>query len=497
LVVQLVCLAQSDLYWKLGINSALDFNSGIPLLNLNDTCHLDLDDASTGICDKNGGLIFYSNGFEVYNKIDRRMLNGFNFNHGTLSDPYFTSGSYPLIKSTIAIPFPNNTNKFYLFYENMEFFDAGSNKLPNKLRYLVVDISLDSGLGDVTYKDSNLIVNDTLEAGNILGIKHGNGSSYWSIIRHYHSNKFYRVLIDSFGVHRLNDQYIGDAYIDSFSFFGIANTSLNGDKIAYVYQSYHASQNLADGQIDIFDFNRCTGFLSNYRKITLPNTIDTTYAISLCFSPNGRFLYLHDQYKLWQIDLYSTNLLGSKILIANRLQGENYLFWQMKNGPDNKIYVANNGSSKSLHVINYPDSFGLACHFVQKQIQLPSGFIYTTGGLPNEPNFSLGKIDCGVGVQEVANTKEGLVIYPNPCGERFLVTGEKLLVNTIEIMDVLGRTKIVRQAHHNGDVLAVDSPLQRGLGGFELNISNLPNGIYFLKATDEKGKIYNSKFVKE
>jgi hypothetical protein len=106
-----------------------------------------------------------------------------------------------------------------------------------------------------------------------------------------------------------------------------------------------------------------------------------------------------------------------------------------------------------------------------------------------------------VGVQEVANTKEELTIYPNPCSEELLVRSDKLLVNTIEIMDVLGRIMMVRQAHHDGDVLAVDSPLlpnlREGLGGFELNISNLPSGIYFIKATDEKGNVMNAKFVKE
>ncbi|MEN9522356.1 MAG: hypothetical protein RL065_733, partial [Bacteroidota bacterium] len=54
----------------------------------------------------------------------------------------------------------------------------------------------------------------------------------------------------------------------------------------------------------------------------------------------------------------------------------------------------------------------------------------------------------------------------------------------------------------NGNVLAVSpSPLERAgvrsIGGFELNISNLPKGIYFLKATDEKGNVKNAKFVKE
>jgi len=61
------------------------------------------------------------------------------------------------------------------------------------------------------------------------------------------------------------------------------------------------------------------------------------------------------------------------------------------------------------------------------------------------------------------------------------------------VIDVLGRTMMVQQAHHDG----VDSPLQRGLGGFEINVEALQKGIYFIKATDINGNVLNGKFVKE
>ncbi|MFM2049242.1 MAG: hypothetical protein RI955_1790, partial [Bacteroidota bacterium] len=86
------------------------------------------------------------------------------------------------------------------------------------------------------------------------------------------------------------------------------------------------------------------------------------------------------------------------------------------------------------------------------------------------------------GVEEVENSS--FSIYPNPCGEKLLVTGYQLLVNTIEITDVLGRVYSI-------------PPYERGLGGLELNTENLPSGIYFIKATDNKGNVFNAKFVKE
>ena len=67
------------------------------------------------------------------------------------------------------------------------------------------------------------------------------------------------------------------------------------------------------------------------------------------------------------------------------------------------------------------------------------------------------------------------------------------LVNTIEVFDVLGQL-MVRQAYHDNTATA-PSPLERA--GVRLDISNLASGIYFLKATDDKGMVSNAKFVKE
>jgi hypothetical protein len=92
-------------------------------------------------------------------------------------------------------------------------------------------------------------------------------------------------------------------------------------------------------------------------------------------------------------------------------------------------------------------------------------------------------------INEIKSEKNQLSIYPNPCGEKLLVTSEKLLVNTIVITDVLGRICISPSPSERVGV--------RLNGGFEVNISNLPSGIYFLKTTDIKGNILNAKFVKE
>jgi hypothetical protein len=83
-------------YWKLGRHAAVDFISGIGQVPLNDTCKVVFSHSSSTMCDNNGNLLFYSNGIEVYNRLDKIMPNGNNFNHGTISDGYIAQGYLPI-----------------------------------------------------------------------------------------------------------------------------------------------------------------------------------------------------------------------------------------------------------------------------------------------------------------------------------------------------------------------------------------------------------------
>jgi hypothetical protein len=54
---------------------------------------------------------------------------------------------------------------------------------------------------------------------------------------------------------------------------------------------------------------------------------------------------------------------------------------------------------------------------------------------------------------------------------------------------VLGRTCISPSLEERAGV--------RSNGDFSIDVSSLPNGIYFIKATDMNGNMMNGKFVKE
>jgi hypothetical protein len=106
-------------------------------------------------------------------------------------------------------------------------------------------------------------------------------------------------------------------------------------------------------------------------------------------------------------------------------------------------------------------------------------------------------VSVSTGVEQLVNDNEKLMVYPNPCGEKLLVTGYQSrtfgIGNTLEITDVLGRILMVRQAHHDGITVVGHADE----GSISINVETLPSGVYFIKATDKNGNVKIGKFVKE
>ncbi|MEY4877456.1 MAG: hypothetical protein RL708_2606 [Bacteroidota bacterium] len=111
-----------------------------------------------------------------------------------------------------------------------------------------------------------------------------------------------------------------------------------------------------------------------------------------------------------------------------------------------------------------------------------------TSGFMNTPayfcidNFTTADV-AATGINNVAN-ENTLQVYPNPCTKELLVTSDKLLVNTIEVADLIGR--IVFQQINKSSTQQI-----------RVDVSTLPNGIYFIKATDTQGNSSTTKFVKQ
>ena len=409
--------------WMIGYNygnypdNGLDFsNDSLLLFTVERNMQFFLTDAS--ICDTSGELLFYTNGIYIANRNHDSLLNTHDFNSGWGTDFYGEFG-LGIAQGVIIIPIPAKSNKYFLFYETVEpiLLDIGYDYQPLELRYSIIDMSLDSGLGaiDPSNKKKTLMV-DTLTRGRLTTCKHANGRDWWLISHKYRSNIYYKFLITPDTILGPYTQQIG-IVTSNYDGFGSARFSPDGSK--YVWMENRDTLNF-------FDFDRCTGELSNPVMTITPagDYVTTGSAIS----SNSTYFYVGSLFGVFQYDLLSVDIPNSVVQVAQYDTTQLGLwFSQMQLAPDGKIYIATYNGSKYLHVINEPDSFGLACNVVQSQEMMPS---WNISSMPNFPNYDLGPLQgspCDtlyLGSNEHFINGHSFRISPNPASDWFNIVYE-------------------------------------------------------------------------
>jgi len=337
---------------------------------------------NASMCDTAGNLLFYTNGIYVANALGEPMENGEGLNPGEQAEIWQDYG-YILDQGAIALPAPESNHVYYLLHLDKELITTLNDVISRNFYLSLINMSENGGIGKVLSKN-NIIITDNLQLGKLTASKHANGRDWWIILRKYASNIFYRFLLTPSGLEILDQQQIGNTI--PHNGVGQAVFSPDGAKYA-VYETISVQEG---HYINIYDFDRCIGELSNPVQI---NMIDTAWAGGVAISPNNRFLYVSSFKYLYQYDLWAADIEDSRIRIA---EWDGYTepigpsaattFYLAQLAPDGKIYINSNNSVKHLHVINYPDSLGLACGICQHCVPLPA-FNYFS--LPNFPNYRL------------------------------------------------------------------------------------------------------------
>ncbi|MBL7775239.1 MAG: hypothetical protein JNK89_04510, partial [Saprospiraceae bacterium] len=141
----------------------------------------------------------------------------------------------------------------------------------------------------------------------------------------------------------------------------------------------------------LYDFDRCSGQLSNLRIIPYKGQENTFFA---SFSPDSRFLYLNRPGYVWSLDLLAQDISASFDTLAdwelnyypNFPWSTSYGLTQL--GPDGKIYYSNWGSTQALNLIHRPDLPGDASDCEEDAIHMPR---WNDVGITQFPNYRLGK----------------------------------------------------------------------------------------------------------
>lgn len=424
------------------------------------------------ICDENGDLLFFSNGCEIADSSYNDLLGDLIINNGPDYDRQCDGIFGSPITSGLVI-LPRNSTEFSMFHIRYRVNEATNIPYPDRL--LESKMRYSDEEFELLYTDSLVLeaTNPDIFWGNIATVRHGNGNAWWLILPQNISNHYYKFLITEEAVNLHSEQDIGEPSIYQESGGGEAVFSPDGTK----YARY-----LPLSDLNIFDFDRCSGEFSNPIHISIQDTADTVLSTGLAFSQSGRYLYLSSTQFVYQLDMEAADIEASRITVAeydgfSAPPGFTTRFGKMELGPDGKIYMVSPASRGALHVIEYPDSMGTSC-FVHQHKYVVEDAVFS-GGLPAFPNFRLGPTDpiCELVSQEEVLSDLAVSVYPNPSTGLFnLVIPESHLSDDfkINVFNTLGQRLFV------GDVL-------ERISSFDLG--NNPKGIYLVVITDGVGDV--------
>ena len=342
--------------WRFGTQAGLVFPaSGAPAAA--PAAALISYEANTAVSDGAGNLLCYASGTQVWDATNAPMPNGaLAFGHNSAT------------QGALLVPKPASQQQYYLFT-----VDAIENALAGGLHYSVVDMSLRGGRGDIgPVKDVPVPLpnGQTQLAEKLTAVPLPNGRDYWIVVHGWNNNLFYSFLLTPTGLQA----------VPVVSSLGVVHTGGNGaytNAGGYLRASPDGTR-LAmarrDSGLELFDFNRATGTVSNAYQVNL----NAQYYYGLDFSADGSKLYVSDLVgsSVRQIDLsrnYAITVVGN----ANSYTGA------ILRGNDGRIYIAQE-QANYLAVIPNPNAAGLACGFLPNGVLLP-GAARSRVGLPNFP----------------------------------------------------------------------------------------------------------------
>jgi hypothetical protein len=461
-----------DTLGKFGV-MLLDLNeTPFPLINIIPKANVDYDTNLCMINNSEGSPIISFDGHDVYNKFFLPMKGSDSLNYTAPQNSLVLIQKY-ISQSSILIPYPKQINKYILLHQQAEYVvDKGFvvDVRGERLLYSVIDMNEEGGIGKVTERKT-IIIEKPLDLGKLTAVRHANGEDWWLIQKNYDKPIYYKILVTSDGIKFIDEQTIG---IDDYSGLGQAVFSPDG--------KYYINMDCNTGvktNCTVFDFDRCTGKFYNPRNIK--HNLNDIWSGGVAISPNSRYLYLVFYEYIYQYDLFDSDFEKSKKQIAKydgfKDTTNNFptRFNIAQLAVDGKIYISCSNSVQYLHVIHNPNLKGDSCNVEQHGVKLPT---YNAFGLPNYPNFKLGKADtqCITSSEEMEDRKEKIKIYPNPASDNITIkTNLKDAVLIVKGFD----GKILSSTNFYGQTI--------------FSLQNISNGIIFCEIWSEGKKVATEK----
>lgn len=462
--------------WHFGEGVNMSFATGSPVVNFNSA--LIAWEGVSSASDTLGNLLMYVHDHTVYNKLHLPMPNGSGLTGCTSST-----------QSSLIVRKPGSFKTYYIFTT-----DCAENYGMNGLKYSIIDLNADNGLGDVIIKNKSLF---TPTSEKLTAVLHRNKKDIWIIGHGADDNIFYSYLLNHNGLDTTPIMTsIGSTYITNGQWpnlppigaIGQMKGSPNGKLLACAVWGHERKS-------EIFQFNDSTGILSNPIHLFPSGIIGLIYGLE--YSSNSKYLYfgLIDTFnncQYYQADLsnYDSTYIWNSLIKLDSFQTTNSGSLQL--GPDGKLYILRIDTIAHLDRIKFPDSLGLSCTYEQNIVNISNTnpLSFPALGLPN---FMVSMFDTSyryyfIPEEDTSNSigstlnPDAWDIYPNPAQDFLnIYFPENIDLYYIEIINLQGKIQYSDNTFNRGYPLKLD-------------LKNIPPGTYLISFKTSKGN-FQKKFI--
>ncbi|MGJ8685727.1 MAG: PKD domain-containing protein, partial [Nonlabens sp.] len=383
-ILPLLSLAQGEAtWWFFGTNASVDFSSGVPLGA--PLGSLDTDEGCSTISDECGSLLMYSDGTTIWDRNGAPMPNGTGL-----------SGNSSSAQSAIIIPDLQVSNVYFVVT-----IGSGAG-----LRYSIVDMSLNGGLGDVVPGRRDILVQQNTQE-KVTAALNSNGDRYWIVTYDDPTYTAYKAgggLIDTNPARVVSSTVAATGTLTDAR--GYLRLSPNGTKIA---NTSIGNQ----GTAWLCDFNNTTGVVNN--PVALSNgSSNSNRFYGAEFSPNSQLLYLNANSQdsgngcgannirqVIQFEINGAAGWNTTPVALGNVTGAASGRGALQLGIDGKIYQAR-VCQPWLGVIRDPNAVGTGANYVDDGVALTPGS-QSREGLPPfitsffEPSFLATDANQGTG----------------------------------------------------------------------------------------------------
>ncbi len=348
--------------WCFGANIGFDFNQGSPPAIISTNMNT-LQRGCASIADSNGKLLFYGDGYNIWNKDHAYMQNAWGLGAGQN-------------QNVIYVPKPGSDQLYYQF--NHHTIQQGYERAV--FRYSLIDMNLDGGLGGVVDSVRNIDILDYVTYF-VSAIKHENGHDIWVVTHTLHNNNYYSYLVTDEGIN--DNPVISPAGSIMDDGGGYLKFTSDGKKIAFTSWD--------EGFFEILDFDNSTGEINGDNIITdqFPG-----HSFGIEFSADNSKVYIQSWRYVFQYNMNAgspNQILATKDTIADYTAISSGGALQL--APDGKIYFCEGSDNDFVSVIHYPNKLGTLCEFELDAINV--GGYYMWDSFPtfiqsymNDPTYS-------------------------------------------------------------------------------------------------------------